>query len=433
MTIELITGKALSPHVDSADDGAYHARTMGAGTYVLHGCACTMADANTAHIAPGELLVEGRHVRIMGTGEDVTVENGTQGQKRHDLLVVRYELGEEDVETAVLAVVKGVPTSTGEPNDPSCATGSILAGDPLAEHPLYRVPLDGVSVGTPVPLCEPWEPLAVACERIGERLLEVVPGKRGGTGGDSLFRGMSNLVNSVSENSAAPSDASRFLMPTSDRSVVWRSAANVWTWIASKVRSTFGFGSTNVLGVSNGGTGATTAAAARSNLAITPANIGAAATSHTHTAASIGAAAASHTHAATNITSGVLPVKYGGTGTTSNAGIGLLAYPVGAVYISFVSTSPGSLFGGTWTELKGVFPYFNGSTAKGGSNTHTLSIREIPAHNHSGGISAKSVGLSASGGMYGVYSPSGTGMSGDGAAHNNMPAYQTLYAWRRTA
>lgn len=392
-----------------------------------------MVDANTAHIAPGELLVEGRHVRVMGTGEDVTVENGTQGQKRHDLLVVRYELGEEDVETVSLAVVKGVPTSVGKPNDPSCATGSILSGDPLAEHPLYRVPLDGVSVGSPVPLFEPWEPLAVACERIGEKLLEVVPGKRGGTGGDSLFRGMSNLVNSVSENTAAPSDASRFLMPTSDQSVVWRSAANVWTWIASKIRSTFGFGSANILSVANGGTGATAAAAARSNLAITPANIGAAATSHTHTAAGIGAAAASHTHAATSITSGVLPVKYGGTGTTSNAGIGLLAYPVGAVYISFVSTSPASLFGGSWTAITGRFPYFNSSTETGGSNTHTLTVKELPSHNHSGGISAKSVGLSASGNMYGVYSPAGTGMSGGSAAHNNMPAYQSLYAWRRTA
>lgn len=96
----------------------------------------------------------------------------------------------------------------------------------------------------------------------------------------------------------------------------------------------------------NGGTGATTAAVARSNLGITPANIGAAASSHTHSKSQItdfpssmpasdvyswakasskpsysysevGAAPSSHNHSASNITSGTLPVSRGGTGGTT--------------------------------------------------------------------------------------------------------------------
>lgn len=73
--------------------------------------------------------------------------------------------------------------------------------------------------------------------------------------------------------------------------------------------------------ISKGGTGATTADAARTAL-------GAAAASHTHTIANItglqssldGKAASSHNHSASNITSGTLPVTRGGTGVTGVGG-----------------------------------------------------------------------------------------------------------------
>lgn len=115
----------------------------------------------------------------------------------------------------------------------------------------------------------------------------------------------------------------------------------------------------------------------------------------------------------------------------------LQAYPIGAVYISYVSTSPSSLFGGTWTPITGRFPYFNAGTGTGGSNTHTLSVNEMPSHNHY----VTSADLNSSGGgtyvpLYGGRSQFGgvyTTNVGGGKAHNNMPAYQTFYAWRRTA
>lgn len=62
---------------------------------------------------------------------------------------------------------------------------------------------------------------------------------------------------------------------------------------------------TGVVPVSSGGTGAKTAADARTNLGITPANIG--------------AATSSHKHSANDITSGTLPISRGGTGATTGA------------------------------------------------------------------------------------------------------------------
>ena len=52
-----------------------------------------------------------------------------------------------------------------------------------------------------------------------------------------------------------------------------------------------------------------------------------------------------------------------------------VVYPIGSYYISNSSTSPGSLFGGTWSQLTSrfLYPTTNTNTGGGGSHTHPLS------------------------------------------------------------
>ena len=135
------------------------------------------------------------------------------------------------------------------------------------------------------------------------------------------------------------------------------------------------------------------------------------------------------------------------TGEISAPGLSLAAYPVGAVYISYTSTSPASLFGGSWTPIVGRFPYFNNGNGVGGSHTHTLTASEMPSHNHGLSNSKDGTGVgfwrtdAGSGGKWSLLTRTYSGCDyaltvgsmGGGGAHNNMPAYQTLYAWRRTA
>ena len=114
-----------------------------------------------------------------------------------------------------------------------------------------------------------------------------------------------------------------------------------------------------------------------------------------------------------------------------------LIYPVGSIYIAFTSTSPATRFGGTWSQISGRFLYCTTNTGTGGSNTHTLTISEIPPHNHGihGGWGAGSIGKSYW--RADLNNPSElwnpVELTGGGESHNNMPSYQGVYAWRRTA
>jgi hypothetical protein len=139
MATDLITGIKGSAHVTSSQQREINACTFGTGAYILDGCAATLPSANTCHIAAGFLMVQGAAVEVSAT--DLTIDNGSQGTKRHDLICLHYTLS-GGVESASLIVVKG--TGSSAPADPT-VTGSILSGDATADIPLWRVSLDGIT------------------------------------------------------------------------------------------------------------------------------------------------------------------------------------------------------------------------------------------------------------------------------------------------
>lgn len=165
-----------------------------------------------------------------------------------------------------------------------------------------------------------------------------------------------------------------------------------------------------------------------------------------------------------------------------------LIYPVGAIYISYVNTSPATLFGGTWTQIQDRFLLCAGSTYSGTSTggaaththtlshthttpatttgSHTLTINEMPSHNHYfannsklAASSDRDTGLGMPGSWYGSggYQLWWIGQTvkntGGGAGHthsqvatttnsqststtsstSNLPPYLAVYVWRRTA
>lgn len=68
-------------------------------------------------------------------------------------------------------------------------------------------------------------------------------------------------------------------------------------------------------------------------------------------------------------------------------GLTQIIYPVGSVYISLSATSPASIVGGVWSPIIGVLRGSSTTDSVGinvGSDTHTLTINEIPSHCHTG-------------------------------------------------
>lgn len=163
MTMNLITGKAGAPHITSSDQGAMQAGLVGNGNYLLQGGdgkfpAVTMQSANKALIPVLNLVIEGRYARVTAA-ETVTIESGVTGRNRNDLICVKYTRDSNNIETIALAVLKGTATS-GTAADPTVPSGSILNNSGTVWIPIARIPISGITAGTPVMLVKQLPPMS---------------------------------------------------------------------------------------------------------------------------------------------------------------------------------------------------------------------------------------------------------------------------------
>lgn len=138
-------------------------------------------------------------------------------------------------------------------------------------------------------------------------------------------------------------------------------------------------------------------------------------------------------------------------------------YPIGAIYVSYESTTPATLFGGTWVAITGRFPYFNAGTGTGGSAMHyhwqtvgkyqgegpyitdgASGIWGVSSDANPEASQARSRVISGFGAGFNYNSTVFASMRDDTGSGmllrqdstyegSSIPPYQALYAWRRTA
>lgn len=143
-----------------------------------------------------------------------------------------------------------------------------------------------------------------------------------------------------------------------------------------------------------------------------------------------------------SINEGVLSATGGGTG------ISLLdVYPIGSIYMSVNNVNPSTLFGGTWVAWgSGKVPVgvdtsqteFNTVEKTGGEKTHTLTVEEMPSHNHIlwGVRKYQADGTNAwvqDGEANVAVEEAKTTVTGGSQPHNILQPYITCFMWKRTA
>lgn len=158
----------------------------------------------------------------------------------------------------------------------------------------------------------------------------------------------------------------------------------------------------------------------------------------------------------------------GGGGLTKQEVIDLI-YPVGSPYISFNSTDPSTLFGGTWEQIKDRFLLAAGDSYAAGttggsadavavSHTHTQAAHshgtgsgtytKFPVLNSSATVYNDNADLMSGSGHYYPYANKADSWSnktatssvtpkinsaGEDGTGKNMPPYLAVYMWKRIA
>jgi len=154
-------------------------------------------------------------------------------------------------------------------------------------------------------------------------------------------------------------------------------------------------------------------------------------------------------------------VKMSENGASMMQGVLDAFFPVGSIKFTTANVNPGTFMGGTWVAWgAGRTPVgvdfsdmdFDAAEEQGGEKKHTLTVNELPLHDHTvrlsydgyivGGNLDFQCGASTTlrfqkNGLYGGYgSTAGVGVTGDtggGAAFNNLQPYITCFMWKRTA
>lgn len=174
MTIELVDGKAGTAHISSEDKAIIHQAKFSKSDVVFDwgdAFKCSMSSPNRATIGTGCASIQGLDWHITAA-ESVTISNGSQGMKRNDIICAHYNRNPKNGNELVeLVVLKGSPNATAAA-DPTIPSGKILSGAVDAYMPLWRIPLDGITVGTPVSMFTPrgalWDSVTQTCTPLPE-------------------------------------------------------------------------------------------------------------------------------------------------------------------------------------------------------------------------------------------------------------------------
>ncbi len=148
--MKIISGKTGSPHVTSQQFRQIFEGIIGDESCILpcgENLTPELQTNNSLKIRSGLMYHHGNLSTVeLGTYDEVTIQNGTQGMKRIDLVVNRYTREEESgTEKNEWIVIQGTPHAS-SPTVPDYTEGNLQDGDLVDDCPYLEVHLDGINV-----------------------------------------------------------------------------------------------------------------------------------------------------------------------------------------------------------------------------------------------------------------------------------------------
>ena len=148
--MKIVSGRTGSPHVTSQQFRQMLEGIIGQGSYIItsgENLKPELSSNNLMKIRSGMMAHHGCISCVdIGTYDEVTLTNGSQGMKRIDLIVNRYTRNAEtEVENCSWKVIQGTPVAS-NPAVPAYTSGNLQNGDLVDECPAFEVHYDGINV-----------------------------------------------------------------------------------------------------------------------------------------------------------------------------------------------------------------------------------------------------------------------------------------------
>ena len=148
--MKIVSGRTGSPHVTSQQFRQMLEGIIGQGSYIItsgENLKPELSSNNLMKIRSGMMAHHGCISCVdIGTYDEVTLTNGSQGMKRIDLIVNRYTRNAEtEVENCSWKVIQGTPVAS-NPAVPAYTSGNLQNGDLVDDCPAFEVHYDGINV-----------------------------------------------------------------------------------------------------------------------------------------------------------------------------------------------------------------------------------------------------------------------------------------------
>lgn len=148
--MKIVSGRTGLPHVTSQQFRQMLEGIIGQGSYIItsgENLKPELSSNNLLKIRSGMMAHHGCISCVdIGTYDEVTLTNGSQGMKRIDLIVNRYTRNAEtEVENCSWKVIQGKPVAS-NPAVPAYTSRNLQNGDTVDECPVFEVHFDGINV-----------------------------------------------------------------------------------------------------------------------------------------------------------------------------------------------------------------------------------------------------------------------------------------------